>query len=146
MASSLTPTTFNITITEEQVVRNSVIKHEVSHRIENVTNVDHRIVTCPSGSTTDLFNFGVVGAGTFPQSTFQYARITNLDSEYSIAATMSSSQGVFTQEVTPNNTIFIVSSNVTSSNFTGEFTDYLEFLKITPISGSVDVEYTVVNS
>ena len=43
MASTLTATSFNIKITEEQVVRNSVIKNEVTHTIANVTNVDHRI-------------------------------------------------------------------------------------------------------
>ena len=29
MASTLTPTSFNITITEEQIVRNSIVKYEV---------------------------------------------------------------------------------------------------------------------
>jgi len=51
MASTLTPSTFKIKITEEQVVRNNVIKNEVVHSIQNVTNVDHRIVTCPNSSS-----------------------------------------------------------------------------------------------
>jgi hypothetical protein len=146
MASSLTPTDFHIRITEERVVRNNIIKYEVSHVIKDVTNVDHRIVTCPSGSTTDLFNIGNVGAGSFPSGSFQYARITNLDTEYSIAAIMSGSQGNFTQEITPSQTIFIASSNISSSNFNGEFGESLESIQILPISGSVDVEYTIINS
>ena len=56
MASTLTPTSFNVTITEEQIVRNSIVKHEVRHVIDNITNVDHRILTCPKDTSTDLFN------------------------------------------------------------------------------------------
>ena len=111
MASTLTATSFNIKITEEQVVRNSVIKNEVTHTIANVTNVDHRIVTCPNTTSIDLFNFNGVnpGAGTFPSSSLQYARITNLDDTYSVAVIISGSQGNFTQELTPTDSIFIAS-------------------------------------
>ncbi len=81
MASTLTPTSFKINIKEEQVVRNNIVTYEVSHTIENVTNVDHRILTCPNTTSIDLFNINGVnpGAGTFPSSSLQYARITNLD-------------------------------------------------------------------
>ena len=87
MASTLTATSFKIKITEEQVVRNSVIKNEVTHTISDVTNVDHRIVTCPNTTSIDLFNLNGPnpGAGTFPSSSLQYARITNLDDTYSAA-------------------------------------------------------------
>ena len=77
MASTLTPTSFNVTITEEQIVRNSIVKHEVRHVIDNITNVDHRILTCPKDIQTDLFNVDGPnpGAGTFPSSSLKYARI-----------------------------------------------------------------------
>ena len=89
MASTLTPTSFNITITEEQIVRNSIVKHEVRQTISNVTNVDHRILTCPQTTSIDLFNINGTnpGAGTFPSSSLQYVRITNLDNTSSIAIT-----------------------------------------------------------
>ena len=48
MASTLTPTTFKVKIIEEHVVRNNVNKNEVVFEIGGVTNVDHRIVTCPN--------------------------------------------------------------------------------------------------
>ena len=142
----ITPTNFNVKIIEEQIVRNSIIKHEVTHTIENVTNVDHRILTCPSGSITDLIKIGGIGAGTFPSESFEYARITNLDSNYSVALTISGSMGSFTQEITPNNTIFLSSDKMSISNFTGSFQSSIESLQLYPISGSVDIEYTIVNS
>lgn len=148
MASTLTPTSFNVKITEEQVVKNSVIKNEVTYTIENVVNVDRRILTCPNTTSIDLFNLNGPnpGAGTFPSSSLQYARVTNLDDMYSIALTISSSQGTSTQEITPSSTLFIASSNITSSNFNGSFGDRIEYVKVYAISGSVDVEYTLVNS
>ena len=148
MASTLTPTSFNVTITEEQIVRNSIVKHEVRHVIDNITNVDHRILTCPKDIQTDLFNVDGPnpGAGTFPSSSLKYARITNLDNSASMAVTISGSGGSFTQELTPTSSMFIVSSNITSSNFNGIFDDDISFVKIYAISSSADVEYTLVNS
>lgn len=148
MASTLTPTTFKIKITEEQVVRSNVIKNEVTHIVNNVTNVDHRILTCPSTTSVDLFNVNglVPGAGTFPSSSLKYIRITNLDDTNSIAITLSGSQGQFTQELTPSNTLFLAGSQITSSNFNGTFGDNIEFVTAYALSGSVDVEYVLINA
>jgi hypothetical protein len=148
MASTLIPTTFKIKITEEQIVRNNVIKNEVVHSINNVTNVDHRVVTCPNTTSIDLLNVNGVnpGAGTFPSSSLKYARITNLDDTYSAAVTVSGSQGTFTQQLTPTSSIFVVSSQITSSNFDGSFGDNIESVQIYAISGSVDIEYILINA
>jgi hypothetical protein len=148
MASTLTPTSFKIKITEEQVVRNSVIKNEVTHTISNVTNVDHRILTCPNTTSIDLFNLNGTnpGAGTFPSSSLQYIRITNLDDTYNAAIIVSGSQGSFTQKLTPTDSLFFVSSQITSSNFNGSFGDDIEAIKVYAISSSLDIEYTLINS
>lgn len=148
MASTLIPTTFKIKITEEQIVRNNVIKNEVVHSINNVTNVDHRVVTCPNTTSIDLLNVNGInpGAGTFPSSSLKYARITNLDDTYSAAVTVSGSQGTFTQQLTPTSSIFVVSSQITSSNFNGSFGDNIESVQIYAISGSVDIEYILINA
>ena len=148
MASTLTPTSFNITITEEQIVRNSIVKHEVRQTIDNVTNVDHRILTCPVSTSIDLFNVNGInpGAGTFPSSSLKYARITNLDNSNNAAVTISGSQGKFVQDLTPESSMFIASSLITSSNFSGEFGDDIAFVQVYAITGSVDIEYTLVNA
>jgi len=148
MASTLTPTTFTIKIIEEQIVRNNVIKNEITHTIANVTNVDHRVVTCPQTTSIDLisFNGSNPGAGTFPSSSLKYTRITNLDNTYSAAVIFSGSQGAFTQTLTPTNSLFIANSQITSSNFNGTFGDSIESIQIYAISGSVDIEYTLINA
>ena len=148
MASTLTPTTFKIVITEEQIVRNNVIKNEIIHSVSNVTNVDHRVLTCPTTTSVDLFNINGInpGAGTFPSSSLQYVRITNLDDTNSIAIIVSGSQGTFTQKLTPSNTLFLAGSQITSSKFNGIFGDNIESVAAYAISGSVDVEYILINA
>ena len=148
MASTLTPTTFKVRIIEEQSVKNNVIKNEMIYTVSNVTNVDRRVLTCPQTTSVDLFNVNgpTPGAGTFPSSSLKYVRITNLDDTYSIAITTSGSQGYFTQELTPTASIFIVSSNITSSNFNGTFGDNISSVKAYALSGSADIEYTLINS
>ena len=148
MASTLTPTSFNITITEEQIVRNNTIKHEVRQTINDVTNVDHRILTCPQTTSIDLFNINGInpGAGTFPSSSLKYARITNLDNTYNTAIIISGSNGTFTQKLTPASSLLIFNSDITSSTFNGDFGDDISSVKAYAISSSIDIEYTLVNA
>jgi hypothetical protein len=148
MSTTLTPSTFKVTISEEQIVKNKTIQNDSVYSISNVTNVDRRILTCPQTTSIDLFNLNGSnpGAGTFPSSSLKYARITNLDNTNNIALTISGSTTSFTQEVLPQSSIFVISSNVTSSNFNGTFGDDINYIQAYAISSSIDVEYTLVNS
>ena len=148
MASTLTPTTFKVKIIEEHVVRNNINKNEVIYEIGNITNVDHRVVTCPNTTSIDLFNLDGVnpGAGTFPSSSLKYVRITNLDNTYHAAVIVSGSQGTYTQNLRPTSSLLITDSNITSSNFNGSYGDDIAYVKIYAISSSIDIEYTLINS
>jgi hypothetical protein len=148
MASTLSPTTFKIKIIEEQIVRNNVLKNEITHTIENVTNIDHRVVTCPQTTSINLINLNGPnpGAGTFPSSSIQYVRITNLDNENDVAIILSGSQGTFTQNLTPSNSYFVASSQITSSNFDGTFGDNIESISLYALDNDIDIEFTVINA
>jgi hypothetical protein len=148
MASTLSPTTFKIKIIEEQIVRNNVLKNEITHTIENVTNVDRRVVTCPQTTSINLINLNGPnpGAGTFPSSSIQYIRITNLDNENDVAVILSGSQGTFTQNLTPSNSYFVASSQITSSNFDGTFGDNIESISLYALNNDIDIEFTVINA
>jgi hypothetical protein len=148
MASTLFPTTFKIKIIEEQIVRNNVLKNEITHTIENVTNVDRRVVTCPQTTSINLINLNGPnpGAGTFPSSSIQYIRITNLDNENDVAVILSGSQGTFTQNLTPSNSYFVASSQITSSNFDGTFGDNIESISLYALDNDIDIEFTVINA
>jgi hypothetical protein len=149
MSTTLTPSTFRVTISEEQIVKNKTIQNDSVYSISNVTNVDRRIVTIPSHILTPLFNLdnSNPGAGTFPSSSLKYARITNLDDSFNIYLTVSGSIARFTQELLPRSSAFFVSSNITSSAFNGNLGDDITSIKVSTFNGAnVDVEYTLVNS
>lgn len=148
MASTLTPTTFKVRIIEEHVVRNNVNKNEVVYEISSITNVDHRVVTCPNTTSIDLFNLDGVnpGAGTFPTSSLKYVRITNLDDTYHAAVIISGSQGTYTQNLRPASSLLITDSNITSSKFNGSYGDDIAYVRVYAISSSIDIEYTLINS
>jgi len=148
MSSTLTPSTFKVQIIEEQIVRNNVIKSEITYSIPNVTNVDRRTLTCPNTTSIDIFNLNGPnpGAGTFPSSSLKYARISNLDNTYNVAIITSGSKGVYVQNIPPTSSIFIASSQITGSGFNGTFGDNIIKIQAFAISGSVDLEYTIINS
>jgi hypothetical protein len=56
MSTTLTPSTFKVTISEEQIVKNKTIQNDSVYSISNVTNVDRRTLTCPQTTSIDLFN------------------------------------------------------------------------------------------
>jgi hypothetical protein len=60
MSTTLTPSTFKVTISEEQIVKNKTIQNDSVYSISNVTNVDRRILTCPQTTSIDLFNLMVL--------------------------------------------------------------------------------------
>ena len=68
MASILTPSTFQIKLKEEHVVKGIKTLNETNFTLSNITNVDRRIVTIPTTTSIDLFNINGVNpsAGTFP--------------------------------------------------------------------------------
>ena len=149
MSTTLTPSTFRVTISEEQIVKNNIIQNDSVYSISNVTNVDRRIVTIPSNTPTTIFNLGNPdpGPGTFSSSSLKYARITNLDDSWNIYLTVSGSTARFTQELRPKSSAFFVSSNITSSAFNSTFGDDITSIKISTQNGiNVDVEYTIVNT
>jgi hypothetical protein len=149
MASTLSSTTFQIRIKEEHVVKDVHTLNETIYKINDVTNVDRRIVTCPNTTSIDLININGVnpGAGTFPSSSVKYVRITNLDDTYNLVVTLSSSNDEYwSQQVLPTSSFMWADANMTGSNFDGSLSSSLEVISVYAVSSSIDVEYVLVNS
>ena len=149
MASILTPTTFKVNIQEEHIVKNTRTVNDTTFEINNVTNVDRRIVTCPTTTSISLIDIDGInpGAGTFPSSSLQYLRITNLDNAYNLMLTFSSSKDEYwSQELTPTSSYFLSSADVTASGFVSGLSSSIENIKAYAISSSIDVEYVLVNA
>jgi hypothetical protein len=152
MASTLEPTSFQVKIKEEHVVKGIKTLNETFFTISNITNVDRRIVTVPQTTSIDLINVNGVnpGAGTFPSSSMKYVRVTNLDNSSSLSVNFTSSDAgsgasYWSMECTPTSSLIFSSSNVTGSAFDGTFGEDIEFISVYSLSSSIDVEYVVVN-
>ena len=95
MASTVTPSTFQVKIKEEHVINGIRTINENFYRIPNVTNYDRRIVTVPVDTNVDLINTNgpVPGPALFPSYSIAYGRITNMDDTNRLAVTFTSSNG-----------------------------------------------------
>jgi len=152
MASTIQPTSFQVKIKEEHVVKGIKTLNETFFTIGNITNVDRRILTVPPSTSIDLINVNGVnpGPGTFPSSSMKYVRITNLENTSSLAVSFTSSdagsgRNYWSMECTPTSSLVFSSANVTGSAFDGTFGQSIEFISVYALSQSMDVEYVVVN-
>ena len=95
MASTVTPSTFQVKIKEEHVINGIRTINENLYRVPNVTNYDRRIVTVPVNTNVDLINTNglVPGPALFPSYSIAYGRITNMDDTNRLAVTFTSSNG-----------------------------------------------------
>ena len=95
MASTVKPSTFQIKIKEDHVINGIRTVNENYYRIPDVTNYDRRIVTCPNTTSVDLINTNgpTPGPALFPSSSVAYGRITNMDDQYRLAVSFTSSLG-----------------------------------------------------
>lgn len=149
MASTIPSTTFQVKITEEHIVKNIRTLNENIYTIDNVTNVDRRVVTCPNTTSIDLVNINGInpGAGTFPSSSIKYIRVTNLDDEYNLVVSLSSSKDEYwSQQVSPTSSFIWADAEITGSNFDGSLSSSLESISVYAVSSSIDVEYVLVNA
>jgi len=152
MASTLEPTSFQVKIKEEHVVKGIKTLNETRFTIGNITNVDRRIVTVPPTTSIDLINVNGInpGPGTFPSSSMKYVRITNLNNTGSLSVNFTSSDSgdgasYWSMECTPTSSLIFSSANVTGSAFDGTFGQDIEFISVYSLSQSMDIEYVVVN-
>tara|TARA_B110000285_G_C14986247_1_gene543965 strand:- start:127 stop:588 length:462 start_codon:yes stop_codon:yes gene_type:complete len=152
MASTLVPSTFQVSLKEEHIVKGIKTTNITDFEIGNITNVDRRILTVPPTTSIDLININGLnpGPGTFPSSSMKYVRITNLDNTSSLAVNFTSSDAgggasYWSMECTPTSSLIFSSPNVTGSAFDGTFGEDIEFISVYSLSSSIDVEYVVVN-
>ncbi len=95
MASTITPSTFQVRIKEDHVINGIRTVNENLYRVPNVTNYDRRIVTVPANTNVDLINTNgpIPGPALFPSYSIAYGRITNMDDSNRLAVTFTSSNG-----------------------------------------------------
>lgn len=79
MATTITPATLTVSITESISLNNKTYGNTNTLTIANVNEIDERIVTVPTSEIT-IVNYGAANAaGTFTRSGIVYGRFTNKD-------------------------------------------------------------------
>lgn len=81
MATTVSPQTLTVTLSETINLNGQSINSENQLTIPSITSIDKRIVTIPFASQVTVLNFGAaVAAGTVIAANVKYIRITNKDS------------------------------------------------------------------
>lgn len=117
-----------------------------SQTISNINGIDNRILNCPSGSITTLFNINTspTSSGAFSTGSIKYARITN-KAIVPIQLIISSDTQDFWFTVNTGSS-FLVSTNASGSNSTNFSLPSILSMGIEPSGSSATIEYFIATS
>ena len=136
-----------VTITEEITLPNSPTqKTNVFSTISSINYVDTRVMNCPSGSQTSIFNLSAnPGAGTFTTSSLQYARITN-DSSVPVKLMISASLSKASFIVSTGSSFYISTSQFTGSIDNALTLENISSVSILPSGSDAKIEYFIATT
>ncbi len=136
-----------VTITEGITLPNSPTqKTNVFSTLPNINYVDTRVMNCPSGSQTSIFNLSEnPGAGTFTTSSLQYARITN-DSLVPIKLMVSASLSKASFMVATGSSFYISTSQFTGSIDNTLTLENISSVSILPSGSDAKIEYFIATT
>ena len=155
MASKINASTLKVTLREEVKLNNKDQGSITTLSIDNINEVDSRIMTALSSSEQSLFKFSdTVSAGTFISSSFKYGRVTNMDDTYPVRLRVSSSvnnTGHMDFSINPGGSFLLTTTKVSGSTTGTTNRTTQDFENITDVlvqaSGSnVDVEYFIAST
>ena len=136
-----------VTIIEEITLPNSQTqKTNVFSTLSGINYVDTRVMNCPSGSQTSLFNLGAnPGAGTFTTSSLKYARITN-DSSVPVKLMVSASLSKASFMVATGSSFYISTSQFTGSIDNTLTLENISSVSILPSGSDAKIEYFIATT
>lgn len=120
--------------------------------LSNITNIDNRIITVPTGSLTELFYFtpDTIDAATFTTSSFKYGRITNKSlNSIKLDVTYNDSPNNSVFEVTAGSS-FMLSSALFSGSYMGPanftYNDYITSITVEASGSAATIEYFIATT
>lgn len=136
-----------VTITEEITLPNSQTqKTNVFHTLTGINYADTRVMNCPSGSQTSIFNLGSnPGAGTFTTSSLQYARITN-DSTVSVKLHVTSPTVDVQFLVSTGSSFYLSTSQITGSSTNSFSLEDIQNVSIEPSGSDARIDYFIATT
>lgn len=149
MATTITPTTFTATISEQITLNGQTINSENQLDISDVNEFDKRIMSIPTSSEVTVVAFGAaVAAGTFISGDMKYFRITNKDSvNYARIRVKKNGADTFDTRLEAGKS-FIMGNTKESVSATGAswsaFQD-ADSINAQAYTAAIDIEYVVVS-
>ena len=136
-----------ITIKEEISLLNTPkTTTNIFHKVSGINYVDTRIMNCPSGSQTSIFNLSNTnGAGTFTTSSLQYARITN-NSTIPVKLHISSSTTNSQCLVAPKKSFHLSTSKITGSSDNSFTMEDIRYVLVEPSGSDASIEYFIATT
>ncbi len=138
---------FTLLIRERVMLEGTERGTDYNLTIKNIENIDNRIVTIPSGSSTTIFQYSNnPGAGTFSSGSFKYGRISNYSSTVPLNLKVSSSSELLNFSIAAGGTFMLSTSEITGS-LTNTFTyDDIASVSIEPSGSGAKVEYFIATT
>ncbi len=149
MATTITASNLQVTITEQITLNNQAINSENQLVIPSITQFDKRIMSIPTANEVTVVAFATgVAAGTFVSGNLKYFRVTNKDAvNYARIRVQKNGADTFDQRLDAGQTI-IMSNNKESVSATG--VTFATFQTADSINAQayvapVDIEYVVAS-
>jgi hypothetical protein len=140
--------TLTVSTTETIFLNGNYRSSGVEYTALNITGIDNRIVTIPSGSITELMKFtgslAGASAGTIVSDSVSYLRLTNLESAGTLYVNLVGAiSGSSITEIGPKASFVLNNTHVSGS------AEQLASLKVyvgTNTTGSIDLEYYIATT
>lgn len=148
MASTVTPSTATITISEGLTLGGVDRSGAHTRTIENIAEADRRVMTIDSANEIDVIELNTAnGQGKFVRSSIKYIRITNLDNTNFIRVRFKKS-GAETADVKVDAgaTFMLSSGSMDADTAAGAFSAFVDIDNISAQADTadVDIEYVVL--
>lgn len=149
MASSITSTDFIATISEQVTLNGQPINSENQLTVEDVNNVDKRIMTLPEGSEVTIVQFAsAVAAGTFVRGDMRYLRITNKDTvNYARIRMKKNGADAMDLRLNAGGSFMLNNAKLSVSETAASFTAFQDADSVSgqAYDGDIDIEYSVAS-
>ena len=146
MASTVTPSTATITISEGLTLGGVDRGGSHTRTIENIAEADRRVMTVDSSNEIDLIELNTnAGKGKFNRASIRYIRITNLDNTNFLRVRFKKS-GAETADVKVDAgaTFMLSSGSMDADTSAGAFSAFVDIDEIAAQADTADIDIELV--
>ena len=150
MASTISAATMTVTLTEAISLNGNDQGSKNTLSIADITEINKRIVTCPTSEKTIISFAGAIDAGTFIDTDVRYVRITNKDDTNFVKINIEGESSTdYTIRLDAGASHIILSTSTTGladyADITGSTLENLSAIKATADTAACDLEIFIAS-